>query len=403
MAKPTRDHLLARGKWAERANSFLTKAWEKGWLPPPVLETEALWEVASKPFGKRAKLAEYGGRSSDDAIDFRLRLEKLLNAVRAEADLNPLGQAMAWGQLVRVIRNRLKLGEHWERNAFPARGVDLAKPIIVIGHMRSGTTRIHKLLAADPALSHTRYCDAWRPAPGNLMLRRAKGAFDLKMLEWLNPWLQSIHPMQSGGVEEELAWLAGSLNHSIYETQWRIPSYSAFSEACDPAPIYAEFKRILMTDALHRGAVGRPRVMKAPQFSEDLASLLAMFPDARIVIAERDHEAVLRSAVSLAANQMAIQSDSCDVGEIEALWQRKIALRKERIANALKGWTGPVARLQFDALNADWETEIARTYRGLGLTLTPQAMTAMRAMMTRSAKGQHLKHSKQLGHFAAHK
>lgn len=401
MPAPVRNHPLARGKLAERASGFLGKAWERGWLPPPDLDPDQLWSIAAKPLGNRARIAEHGGRSSGDAIDFRLRLEKLVEAANKEADLNPLGRAMAYGQLMRVIRNRLRLGDYWERNPFPSRGIDLAPPIIVIGHMRSGTTRIHKLLAADPAHSHTRYCDAWHPVPGNPAWRWAKGRLDLAMLEAFNPWLQSIHPMQSGEVEEELAWLAAALNHSIYESQWRIPSYSAFSETRDPIPVYAEMKRILLTDAVHRGIVHKPRVMKAPQFSEDLATLLALFPDARLVLAEREHGAVHRSAVSLVANQMAIQSDSCDLGEIEALWHHKIALREQRVTAALAGWNGPVTRLSYDALNADWEAEIRRAYSELGIPLTQEALTAMRKLMAASEQGAHVAHSEQLRHFRA--
>jgi len=400
MAAEVRTHPLARGKWAERANHFLGRAWDKGWLPAPSLDPDDLWADAAKPFGAKAKLAESGGRSSVDITDFRLRLEKLTEAVRAEAELNPLGQAMAYGQLIRVVRNRLALGAHWDANPFPRDLELMADPIIIVGHMRSGTTRIHKLLASDPAHSHTRFCDAWRPMPGNLTLRRIKGSLDLTMLEMLNPWLQSIHPMASGAIEEELAWLAGALNHSVYETQWRIPSYSTFSEARNAAPIYSELGRILVTDALHRGTVMRPRVMKAPQFSEDLAVLLAMFPGARLVIAQRDKSAVLRSAVSLAANQMAIQSDTCDLAQIEAFWQQKIALRDTRIESALKGWSGPVARMHFDDLNADWEAEITRTYSELGLTLTSEALAAMRDMTAQSESGHHRAHAVQLDRFA---
>lgn len=399
MPPPPREHLLARGKWAQRTNDFLGRAWDKGWLPPPVLDPDELWRIAAKPFGKGAKAAEHGGRSSGDALDFRIRLEKLVAAVTDEADLNPLGHAMAYGQLVRAIRNRLMLGAHWARNPFPREVELMAAPIIVIGHMRSGTTRIHKLFAADPAHSHTRYCDAWHPASENLTLRRFKGAFEIAMLEWLNPWLQSIHPISSGEVEEELGWLGGALNHSIYESQWRIPSYSAWSEARDPTPVYSELSRISQTDALRRGTITKPRVMKAPQFSEDLATLLAMFPNARLVLAERDLAAVHRSAVSLAANQMAIQSDNCDPEQIKAVWSHKIALREQRIAAALADWSGPVARLHFDALNADWEAAIRRAYSEIDLRLSDDALTAMRQMMAMADKGQHKAHASQLAQF----
>lgn len=397
---PPRDHLLARAPTAETANAFLGRAWDRGWLPCPTLDPDELWTAATKSFGNRAEAAERGGRPPEDVADFRIRLEKLCSAINSEADLNPLGRAMAHGQLTRIIRSRLQFGELWEQRPELA-NAKIAAPVIVVGHMRSGTTRIHKLLAADPAHSHTRYCDAWHPVPGNPAMRRLKGALDLAMLSWLNPWLQSIHPMASGEVEEELAWLASALNHSIFESQWHIPSYSSFSEARDPAPIYREFSRILRTDAEHRGVAAKPRVLKVPQFAEDLATLLAQFPRARLVIARRDTDAVLRSAVSLAANQMTIQSDRCDITRIESHWKHKIALRESRIEASLADWAGPLARLEFDALNADWEREIARAYANLGLDLSQAALAAMRAIMADSEAGHHHAHSEQLARFAA--
>ena len=270
---PERTHPLARAPIVDRSNGWLEQAWNKGWLPSPSLDPHDLWAAAAKGLGERALEAEIAGRNPDDVADFRLRLEKLTEAITAEADLNPLGRAMAWGQIVRVIRNRLRFGALWsDRPELLA--TRLAPPIIVIGHMRSGTTRIHKLLAADPAHSATRYCDASHPVPSFPDIRRIKGAIDLMMMRRINPWIDVIHPMASGEVEEELGWIAAALNHSIYESQWRIPSYSAFSEARDPAPIYREFARMLKSDAAHRGLADKPRVLKVPAFSEDLATLL---------------------------------------------------------------------------------------------------------------------------------
>ncbi|MFM7377804.1 MAG: sulfotransferase [Erythrobacter sp.] len=399
MPPPTRAHLLARGPLAEKANAFLGRAWERGWLPPPALDPEALWALAAKPYGPRAEAAEHGGRSPEDVADFRERLARLIASIENEADLNPLGRAMAWGQLARVVKNRLAFGNLWlERPELLE--TPLAPPIIIIGHMRSGTTRIHTLLASDPAHSHTRYCDAYHPVPSRLGVNRVKAAMELAMLGLLNPWMQSIHPMAPAAVEEELAWLSAALHHSIYESQWHIPAFSAWSEARDPLPIYREFRRILQTDAAHRGLADKPRVLKVPAFAEDLSTLLALFPDARLVLAEREHEAVLKSAISLAANQMAMQSDDCCLERIEAHWRHKIALREARIAAALAGWHGPAARACFDALNDDWESAIAGIYADLGLTLTPEATGAMRKVMAASEDGHHHAHAEQLARFS---
>lgn len=397
---PERSHPLARAPLVDKSNGWLSQAWDKGWLPPPSLDPHDLWQVAANSLGERAHEAEVAGRSPEDVADFRLRLEKLVAAIESEANLNPLGRAMAWGQITRVIKNRLQFGALWAKKPHIL-ATKIAPPIIVIGHMRSGTTRIHKLLAADPAHSHTRYCDAYHPIPARFGINRVKSAIDLAMLGVLNPWLQTIHPMGPAEIEEELAWIAAALNHSIYESQWCIPGYSAFSEARDPAPVYREFARILKTDAAHRGLADRPRVLKVPAFSEDLATLLALYPDARLVLASREHSAVLRSAVSLVANQMAIQCDNCNLDWIEAEWTRKLALREARMSAALKDWNGPTARLDFEALNADWEREIKRTYSELGIEFTPQASKAMHLEMADSESGQHRAHSAQLARFSA--
>lgn len=396
---PNRPHPLARSGRIDQANRFFQRAWDKGWLPPPLLDAAPLWESAAKPFGDAAAQAEAAGRSAQDVADFRKRLDRLTQATQEEARLNPLGRVMAHGQIQRVIANRLRMGKVWlERPEM--RATQIAAPIIIIGQMRSGTTRIHTLLASDPAHSYTRYCDAFHPVPGrNIDLREWKAAFEIGFLSALNPWLQSIHPIASTKVEEELGWLAGAFQHSIYESQWHIPSYTAWSEARDAMPVYREFARILRTDAAYRGNADRPRVMKVPVFSENLPELLKQFPDARLIVAERAQSDVHRSAVSLVANQMAVQSDKCDITTIETEWHRKIALRKERREAALRDWNGPIARLHFDDLNNDWESAITRAYSELGISLSPAALSAMRSTMAQSGKGAHNTHRAQLAGF----
>jgi len=400
MTMPVRSHPLARSRLADFADSAIEKAWDRGWLTVAPLDADTLWAQAAEPFGAKAATFEWAGRSGEDVADFRERLARLTDALKREARLNSLGRSMAHGQLKRVIRNRLRFGALWsERPDLPH--TRIASPIIVVGHMRSGTTRIHKLLAADPAHSFTRYCDAYHPLPTRFGIGIAASAFEIAMLGALNPWLQTIHPMRASVVEEELAWISAALHHSIYESQWHIPSYSAWSEAADPAPVYREFDRILRTDAAVRDLAHRPRVLKVPAFTEDLDTLLAQFPDARLIVSDRDIAEVHRSAVSLVANQMAIQSDACDLSWIEKEWRRKLALREERMKATLANWDGPIARLSFAALNSDWESAIARAYRQLGLSLPPTARRKMRRLMRKSERGHHSAHALQLARFAA--
>ena len=65
----------------------------------------------------------------------------------------------------------------------------------------------------------------------------------------------------------------------------------------------------------------------------------------------------------------------------------------------MRDWTGPITRLTFDELTADWEAAITRAYCQLGMELSQPALTAMRAMMAKSDKGAHQAHSAQLSQF----
>ncbi len=393
---PERPHPLARTPLVDKACAALEKAWAKG-VPPPLVDPYDLWSRAAKGFDPGA---EHCGRSSEDVRDFRERLDALCSALLSEARLNALGKTMAHGQIVRVIKQRLGLGQLWVDRP-ELLETNLAPPIIVVGQMRSGTTRIHRLLAADPAHSATRFCDSWYPVPRKIDMRPLWGGMMLAMARKLDPWIDALHPMGAQRAEEELGWLASALGHSTYDTQWHVPSFARFCEARDPTPVYREFARILRSDAAHHGNAGRPRVLKVPQFAEELPALLAQFPDARLIVANRHDEDVLRSAVSVVANQMAIQCDNVDLDWIETEWRRKLELRHARVQAALANFNGSVAQVHFDELGADWEAEITRIYAELQLDLTSDTFGAMRKEMASSKGGAHSQHAAQLEVFSA--
>lgn len=397
MAPPARAHPLARSPHVERFNGWLEAAWRRGLSDKPLLDPDALWGKALRDI---AAEGEQGPRSAADMADFRLRLEVLTESLEAEAGLNALGLTIAHGQLVRVIRQRLELGVLW-RDRPELIAVELAPPIIIVGQMRSGTTRVHRLLAADPSLAATRFCDSWHPVPRRPDMRPAWSALTLAVARTLDPWLDTIHPFGTTRPDEELGWLACALDHCAYEAQWRIPAFTAFSEDRDPAPVYREFGRILRTDAHFHGNAARPRVLKVPQFAEDLPALLAEFPDARVILTRRDEADMVRSAASLVANQMAIQSDDVDYGWIETEAARKIALRQERMDAALKDFSGPLSTVEFAALDSDWEGEMARVYAELGLDFTRTARLVMHTEQTKTSGASHRSHSQDYAAFAA--
>lgn len=347
-------------------------AWSWRFNEKPPLEPDYIWTRGSRglePDDERA------GRPPEDVADFRERLAELCRALREEARLNALGHAMAYGQLRGAVRTRHALGRLWRRRP----GVietPLAPPIVVVGQMRAGTTRLHRLLAADPAHTHTRLCNSIEPAPRRPDVRPLRCAAGLAVARRINPWVDTLHPFGATRPDEELGWLGAALSHGLYEAQYRIPSFVAFGEARDPTPVYREMLRILRTDTAVMEDGAKPRVLKCPQYAEELTTLLALLPDARLVVARRPLGRVLDSTLSVLASQMAYQSDHVSLAAIEGEWRRKIELRERRMAEGLAG------------------------FAGLGLDLTPAALEAMEREQAAANASPHRLHSQAYRRFA---
>ncbi|HEY0324426.1 MAG TPA: sulfotransferase, partial [Allosphingosinicella sp.] len=305
---------------------MLGDAWRRKWLPRPVLESEALIAAARSRTGLQVPGEERGWRD---------RLDILTRDLHGEAELTPLGMVIAYGQLVAALANRARMHALWQRHP-QILDLPIRAPVIVLGQMRSGSTRMQRLLACDPRLAHTRFFESWNPVPAGTRLprlddRRLRGWIALRAARWLNPRFDAIHPTGTAEPDEEIGFHNIAIFGSAYEAQWRVPSFAAACEAMDTRPVYAEFRRLLQTVAWLRGDPGgRPWILKLPQMTQDLASVLATFPDARLVCLDRPAPALVASSASLVLNQMQVQSNALDPHWIGREWLRKVALRRRR-------------------------------------------------------------------------
>lgn len=347
----------------------LDAAWRGGILPRPILDPAAFEAAALK---RRPRDAF--GPDREWRTPFRL----LVDSLREEARLNPLGLVMAHGQIVGALKARLRAAGLWRRHPeILARPVPA--PIVVVGSMRSGTTRLQRLLACDPGFAHTRLYESLHPVPAPA--RALKTGASLTALRLLNPAVAAIHPMKARDPDEEFGLFSLSFGSAQFEAQWRVPAFTAWWEQADTRWLYREFRRLLQTIGWARGeAPGKPWLLKAPQFMQDLPALLDAFPDARLICLDRDAEKVVGSSASLVWHQMRIQSDHADRAWIGREWLRKTRLRQER-AIAFRAARPDVPRLDVacEAMDADWAREIGRIYAFLGLELTEQVQRRMAA------------------------
>ena len=383
-AAPLRDSRL---RIVHLANTGLDRAWSRRVLSEPPIDAPSL--IA------KAERLEHG---AIEPGDWAPALEVLTADLGQSAALNPLGRSMAHGQLVEVLRQRIRASRLWRRKPeILARPIE--RPVVILGQMRSGTTLMHRLLACDPRFSFTRLHETLWPLARDSGVAVVKAGLLRAWLGLCNPALRSAHPTAALAPEEEFGLHAFSIHGAMFEAQWYVPNFARWSESRDLTAVYREFRQLLQTLRWRRGdRSGAVQLLKAPQFMQDLEALLGEFPDARIVLLSRDPLDVVASSASLVWHQQRIQSDSTDRHRIGREWLRKTKLRSARAAAALERVSSErLVSVAFDDLSTDWMREVRRIYDRFGMDLQPTVLARMAGVAGASAHRDHAYSAAQFG------
>ncbi len=365
--------LSQRSRLVDVANSALPAVWSARLLERPVLDADWICERVCRETG----LSDFGGEW------FRGALDVLVKALREEASLSNLGKFGAYGQLKKVLSDRLYAQKRFADHPEIERRA-LKSPVIVVGPMRSGTTRLHRLLAADTRFAHMRFLETICPVPaprfrsGGKDRRWMTAATLLKAVRTFNPHTANIHPTGPFEPEEELGLLVRSIWGMKHEAQWRVPSYGRWTEEQDATPAYEYMAKLLQLVGWARGDDdSRPWVLKTPQHMLDLPALLKVFPDARLIFTHREPQAVVGSSCSLVWNQMIIHSDHVDPHEIGQEWLRKTELQITRMRQArLQIPENQRIDLRYEDMDRDWTAVMRKVYDFLEMDIEP-AMPSM--------------------------
>ena len=374
-------------KLVAAANRGLAGAWSRGLLTEPPLDAASL---IAKAEGSEKATIEPG--------EWEEALRILTADLSSAAALNPLGRAMAHGQLVGILRHRIRAARLW-RDQPETLNQPVERPVVILGQMRSGTTLTHRLLACDPRFSFTRLHETLDPVAAQRLVSRWQAASVGTLLRALNPQLRAAHPTAAMAAEEEFGLHAFSLHGAMFEAQWDVPTFARWSEARHLGPVYREFRRLLQTLRWRRRErTDAIQLLKAPQFMQDLPALLEEFADARFVMLVRDRDDVMASSASLVWNQRRVQSDVADPLRIGAEWRGKTLLREERAAQALK--SVPDSRLLtilYDSLKIDWAREVRQIYDFLDLPLEASTLVRMKRIANGSGHRGHHYSAAQFG------
>lgn len=340
---------------------------------------------------------------------FRQPLDVLLQSLREEAQLNAAGEFAAEKQFHKVLKDRL-WAQMWFKRHPEILDRAIPRPVVIVGPMRSGTTRLHRLLASDQRFTHMRSFETISPVPqpdfeevlaGRRKDQRPAVAARIKQLARLaNPRTLSIHPTGPFEPEEELGLLVSSMWGMKHEAQWQIPFYGRWCEGRDAEPAYRHMANLLRLVGWSQQASSiRPWLLKTPQHMLDLPALLKVFPDARLIFSHRDPQAIVGSAASLAWNQTIIYSDHADANRVGREWLHKTELQIARMRAARDQIPRDrMIDVQYDDMDRDWRGTMERIYHFLGLDIEP-AWAGMERFVERSQSLKRHPHRYSLAEF----
>jgi hypothetical protein len=321
--------------------------------------------------------------------EFEVPLRALLDDY-ARADLNAIGVHILRSGLVHSLRMRLRTQE-WMRRHPEILEERVAAPIVVVGMMRSGTTLLQRLLAADPRFVCAYGWEVVEVAPkldyqfGDAADPRIaiSEAREAKSRE-LAPDLFAIHPMYAREAEEEIVFLADAFLSHVPESGAHLPHYRAWLDEQDFSPAYDYLHRMLQFvqwQKRQRGQKPQRWVLKSPAHLGYLDLLRAQFADLHIVHMHRDPRTTIASGASLNATLHAMHADTVDTDRVGAQWLARMGWTNDRAMSTRDGWSDDAAvvtDIGFDDAVADPIGQVSRVYDAVGLPLTAEAEEAMR-------------------------
>ena len=327
-------------------------------------------------------------------------LDRLVHALRTEADLNEVGTQVAASQLRDHLKSRLWVTD-WHRRHPEIGRAGIAAPVVVLGQPRTGTTILFDLLAQDPRFRAPLTWEVANPHPPpdtatfETDPRIELAAVASAVSEAIIPGFQAIHPSGPQRAQECVSITAGDFRSLLFSTVFHVPSYTRWLLwDADMAPAYRYHRMFLQLLQWHYPA--EPWLLKTPGHQWCLPALLDEYPDATLVYTHRDPLKVIASTASLTAHLQRLASDHTSVPVLGAEWadylvegnNRSVDAREDRVVAP-----GRAVDITFGAFMTEPFDTVSAVYDRLGLELTPSVEARMRAFLADNPSDKHGVHA----------
>jgi LPS sulfotransferase NodH len=246
-------------------------------------------------------LSDFGWEGNDHREAFRVLVDDLGSR---EAGLTGIGNYFMRSQVKSALVARLLTQARFAELPSHAE-VSIERPIFVVGLPRTGTTALSRLLCADPGHQGLEMWLTEFPQPrppretweSDPIFTAMQSAFRQHHVS--HPEFMGIH--YSDATEPEECWrVLRQTGKSIgFESLAHVPRYSAWLAEQDWTDAYERHRRNLQLIGLNDQ--DKRWVLKNPSHLIALDALMTVYPDALVVMTQRDPVTSVASACSLSA------------------------------------------------------------------------------------------------------
>ena len=327
-------------------------------------------------------------------------LQRFIDSLECDGRLNAIGRLIAKERILGHTVSRL--GYVNDRKRFPEiADQQIVRPVFIIGLPRTGTTILHDILAQDPANRAPMTWETMFPSPPPETAtfdsdpRIEACAATFPDIDALIPGFKAMHPMGARLSQECVTMMGEAMCTPLFHNQFRVPTYQDWvDQEADFSHVY-NFHHQQLQHLQSRHQLDR-WVLKTGAHMWGLEHLLATYPDARIVFTHRDPVESMTSYASLTSLVRTMGSDEVDRQEIARDWTARLRRAVAHALDVRDAREYPEAifyDMHFSDFVSDQFGAVATIYETLGLPMSKEGETRMRAFVDENPKGKHGDHT----------
>ena len=217
-------------------------------------------------------------------------------------------QAAGFGDgIVNDLVNRLRLNQDLKRHP-EILDEDVSDPIVITGMPRTGTTKLQRVLSADPANQALLYWQVLNfapfpdPGPGAPDPRIAVAQAACEHMAATLPEIMTAHPFLHDQPEEECLILGANYDHFQNTGTVAEQRYCELNRTYPRDRAYRYLVTVLKYLQWQQGGKQGPWILKSPVHMGYLQEVMDAFPNATIVQGHREPVAVFGSVAHLAVD-----------------------------------------------------------------------------------------------------